>query len=353
MVRRFALRTGAIALGIVACHAGCAPVTVSFTLFADNARLDERVVQTDRGAGDAKVALIDVRGLLADRAPRPLLGPPYNPVDELAARLTRAADDPAVRALVLRINSPGGTVTASDVMFREIRRFAETTGKPVVASLGEVAASGGYYVALAADRILAEPTTITGSIGVIIPTLNVSEGLGRIGIRSRSVASGPNKDLANPLEPMREEHYRVLQGMVDEYYARFRTRVVERRGSSRSLASERVPAAFLAEGDLDILADGRVMTGSQAAAYGLVDATGGVREAFELAKQLAGIPAARLVKYYRRDADQPRSPYAAASPPAAEPPSTEINFLHVRVPGHWPWGDLDTAGAYYLWIPPG
>jgi protease-4 len=272
-------------------------------------------------------------------------------VDELSARLARARDDAGVRAIILRINSPGGTVTASDVMYREVRRFADETGKPVVASLGEVAASGGYYLALSADRIVAEPTSITGSIGVIIPTVNVSAGLERIGIHSRSLVSGKNKDVANPLEPEREGHYALLQGMVDEFYAGFRSRVVERRGPRRPLSAGDAHATTLDTSRLDDLTDGRIVTGRQAVEAGLADELGGVREAFEAAKRLAGMKGAQLVKYYREDASVPRSAYA----PTATAPSagTEINLIQIRAESLMGLAGVEGGGAYYLWLPPG
>src|SRR5688572_11159974 len=248
---------------------GCAPTTLSVTLFADNSRLLESAVLTDKGAGEDKVAQIDVRGLIADYADGGILFPTTNPVDDLTARLRKAQEGPNVKAVVLRINSPGGTVTASDMMYREVRRFADESGKPVVASLGEVAASGGYYLALASDRIVAEPTAITGSIGVLMQTINVSDGLSRIGIKSRSVTSRANKDIANPLEPMREEHYAILQGLVDEFYGQFRGLVMERRGAEPAAGSADPAAASAAatgRRNLDMtrfdeLTDGRVMTG--------------------------------------------------------------------------------------------
>lgn len=334
---------------------GCTPITVSATLFADDSRLSEATVETERGA-EADIAQIDIRGLIADREGGGLLFPGTNPVDDLTSRLRKAERDPGVKAVIIRINSPGGTVTASDILYREVRRFARESKKPVVASLGEVAASGGYYLALSADRIVAEPTAITGSIGVIIPTVNISEGLGRIGIRSRSIVSRPNKDLANPLEPIREEHYAVLQAIVDEYYARFRELVVERRGEAAGHGSDETPAAELYgrkrldASRLNELTDGRVMTGARAYEAGLVDGTGGIHEAFDLAKKLAGLKAANLIKYYRQDEDKPRSPYARSDPsPTGQ---SEINLFQIRMnaPG---LPGAESAGAYYLWIPPG
>jgi protease IV len=204
----------------------CAPLSVTIGVGPGDRKLHETTVLTDTGGDGDKVAMIDVRGLIADVREPALFGEGHNPVDEFLSRLERAGKDGSVKAVILRINSPGGTVTASDILYREVLRFRETTKKPVVASLGEVAASGGYYLALSADRIIAQPTSITGSIGVIIPTVNFSEGLSRIGIQSRSIKSGPNKDIANPLEPIREGQYAVLQGIVDEFYASFKGLVI-------------------------------------------------------------------------------------------------------------------------------
>jgi protease IV len=342
---------------LVAVLAACAPVTVSATLFGENARLHGVTVEEDKGAsGD--VVLIDIRGLIADRTPDALLGPKFNSIDELAARLKWAAQDPSVRAVILRINSPGGTVTSSDVMFREIRRFRAESGKPVVASLGEVAASGGYYIALAADRIIAEPTSITGSIGVIIPTLNFSEGLARIGIVSRPLVSGANKDMGDPLTPPREQHFVLLQAIVEEFYANFRSTVIDRRGAGRAPApggaDHPMPVArALDMSRIDQLTDGRILTGRQACEAGIVDDTGGVREAFEAAKQLAGLKGARLVKYYREDSEAPRSAYAPTASAPGSAGGTEINLLQIRAGALSPSGALESGGAYYLWLPPG
>ena len=330
--------------------AGCSPVTMTFTLFADSSKLIETTVDVDKGAGESKVAMIDVRGLIAEKIEAGLLSPGGSSVDELVARLKRAEEDSRVKAIIIRINSPGGTVTGSDMMYREVRRFSEVSKKPVIASLGEVAASGGYYLALASDRIIAEPTSITGSIGVIMPTINISEGLGKIGIHSRSIKSGKNKDLANPLEPMREEQYAVLQETVDEFYAGFKNLVVERRTRAASVGTTSIDASRLAD-----LTDGRVFTGVRAKEYGLVDQTGGVRDAFAVAKSLAGIDAARLVKYYPEGGERPKSAYAGSSVPRPGEGGggTEVNLVQIRAGGMGAFGGAGYAGAYFLWLPPG
>ena len=316
--------------------AGCSPrIEVGIGGFPER-DLRPSVVLADDAPGTDRIVLIDVRGLIVDASKPNLLGPNVNPVDRFTTHLALAEKDPRVRAVIVRIASPGGTVTGSDIMYHELRRFAATTRKPVVASLGEIAASGGYYLALASDHIIAEPTSLTGSIGVIMPTFNFSEGLGKIGIRSRAIKSGPNKDIANPFEPARESHYAVLQELVDEYAARFRALVRERR----QLSDEAFTTAT----------DGRVFSGEQALTLGLVDEVGGVREAFAAAKRLSGLKGASLVKY--SDKHNPaRSAYTLAQAPMSESPSGGVPMkLELKGPG-WPLLAEETSGLYYLWMP--
>lgn len=317
--------------GSLACVllAGCQP-KVAVNVGFGGGKIKE-VAVLDSGES-SKVAVIEVRGLIADFNRPTLLGPGVNVVDRFVAELEMARKDTSVKAVVLRLNSPGGTVTASDTMYRELRRFRDETGKPVVASMSEVAASGAYYLALGADTIYAQPTTITGSIGVIFPTLNFSEGLAKIGVHSRSVTSGPNKDIANPLEPMREGQYAVLQGMVDEYYAAFKGLVVERRKLSPEVVAQAT--------------DGRIVTGRQAKAWGLVDENGGLREAFDEAKRRAGLDGARLVKYVE-EGRAVQSPYASAGDAM---PKMETNIVQINMPELSALG-VGAAGAYYLWMP--
>ncbi len=320
----------------------CTPkVTVNLGAGSDGS-LTQRVVLRDQSPGDAKVAMIDVRGLIMDARSPGLLGSGANPVDDLVARLDLAAKDPSIKAVILRVNSPGGTVTGSDTMYHEVRHFAESTHKPVVACMGEVAASGGYYLSLAADHIVAQPTSVTASIGVIVPTMNFSEGLAKIGIIARNVVSGKNKDMAWPYSPMKDEQYQVLQAMVNDYYARFRGLVIERR-------------PHLAADHLDEATDGRVVTGARAKELGLVDELGGIREAFAAAKSRAGVTSATLVKYAVGDYE-PRTAYAASEPVAPAWPGNskgDTNFFKVDLSGGL--GALsasaETSGFYFLWLP--
>jgi len=323
-------------LAAVATMAGCLPSRFVVDVAPARPELTETVVLADDDAGvfSSKVALIHVTGLIADARAPGLLGPGPNPVDEFVARLQRAEEDTAVRAVIVRINSPGGTVTGSDIMADELERFRERTGKPVIAAMGEIATSGGYYVACSADAIVAEPTTITASIGVIIQTFNISETLDLVGVRARALTSAPNKDIANPFEPPVEEHYALLQGLVDEFYQGFREQVV----TNRPMFDEGAHADLL---------DGRVITGARAEEVGLVDSTGGLRDAFARAKSLANVPTARLVVYHPGGV-APRSAYALADPPEprAEPAPPAINLLNIDLRG----APL-TPGFYYLWSP--
>lgn len=336
------LRLGVATIGALGA-AGCLPERVTIDLKPSDRELAETVVLSDDGRRDSdsasKVALIDVRGMIADGSAPSLLGSGPNPVDELTARLDRAARDPGVRAVVLRINSPGGTVSGSDTMYREIRRFRETTGKPVVACMSELCASGGYYLALSADELIAQPTTITASIGVIIQTFNFSAGMARFGIEGRAVTSGPNKAMGSPFEPAKEEHYAILQGMVNEFYANFRGLVASRRPG---VSAE----------DLARCTDGRVVTGVEAARVGLVDSTGDLHDAFDAAKRRAGLGSARLVKYHAKG-NAPRTAYSSVAPlDAGAGPAlgdtTNVSLLSVNADS---LGLPMTPGFYYLWTP--
>jgi protease-4 len=292
------------------------------------------VVLADKDAGALRVAMFDVKGMILDASKPSLLGAGENPVDRFVARLALAENDEAIRAVVIRISSPGGTVTGSDIMYEELRRFAEKTKKPVVVSMGEIATSGGYYLALAADHIVAEPTTITGSIGVIMPTFNFSDGLRKVGITSRSVKSAQNKDIANPFEPMQNHHYTILQGLVNEYYTRFKSLVLSRRKID--------PA------NVGTVTDGRIFSGQQALELGLIDEVGGIRQAFIAAKKLAGLEKASLVKY--SDKNYPARTAYALGP--VQPPESSRSMMSLKMDVNGPLAGLATeesGAAFYLW----
>jgi protease-4 len=197
-----------------------------------------------------------------------------------------AAEDADIKALVIRVNSPGGTVTASDILYHEIRTFKEKHQIPVVASIMGLGASGGYYVASAADTVVAHPTSVTGSIGVIMLTVDASGLLEKIGVAANTVASGPKKGMGSPLRPMTPEEREVFQGVIDGFYEQFLG--VVQHGRPQLSAQE-----------IRTLADGRIYSGLQAEKLGLVDEVGYLEDAIGVAKKAAGLEEARVVTYHR------------------------------------------------------
>lgn len=237
------------------------------------------------GEGKEKVLLIGLSGLLNTQDSQSFFGE-TNMVARLKEELTHAAKDKKVKALVIRINSPGGTVTASDILYHELRAFREKRKIPIVASIMDVGASGGYYVALAADKITVHPSSVTGSLGVIMLTVNARGLLEKIGVQATAVTSGPKKDMGSPFRPMTEEERRIFQGVIDSFYERFLTVIREGR---QNLTAEQIRS----------LADGRIYSGEQAKQLGLVDQIGYLDDAIKLAKQEAGLKEARVVTYRR------------------------------------------------------
>jgi len=213
-------------------------------------------------AGKDGVAIVRVEGPILDS---------YQTVEELKA----FAEDPLVKAIVVRIDSPGGGVAPSQEIYNAVKRVRKEKNKTVIASMGTVAASGGYYIAVATDRILANPGTLTGSIGVIMQLANFQELLEKIGVKNVVVKSGKFKDIGSPFRPMQDEDRKLLQLVMDDVHRQFIDAVAE--GRSLDLA------------EVEQLADGRVFTGQQAKSILLVDDIGDLHDAIKLAGELGGI----------------------------------------------------------------
>ena len=209
----------------------------------------------------ARVAIVELEGTIVD-------------VDDLLRELKAHRDNPLVKAVVLRINSPGGVVGPTQELHAAVMRLREA-GKPVVASLGAVAASGGYYVAVAADRIYANPGTLTGSIGVIFQLPNVDGLMKKVGVDYVVVKAGRYKDIGNIARPMAPEERRILQTLLDDVHAQFIAAVA----TGRKLDPTEVVG----------FADGRIVSGAQAKDLHMVDALGGLEEAVDGAATLAGL----------------------------------------------------------------
>lgn len=317
---------------------GCGPLTFVVGLSPGDQKLTQTVVKPADRWFSPRVAIIDVSGMIYN-APKPHpLRQGENPVSLLHESLDKAQQDPKVKAVILRLNTPGGTVTASDAMYRMVKRFKHESKKPVIALMMDVAASGGYYLACATDRILAYPTTITGSIGVIVQTVSLKPALARIGIQTEAISTGPNKDAGSPLSSMTDTHRAVFRSLVDDFYQRFLEVV---RQARQSIPSDRFPD----------VTDGRVVTGQEATGLGLVDQTGDLYDAFDLAKQLAQITQADLVLYHR-PLDYVGSPYAAAPGHLVAPHNTaghtQINLAQFNIQGTLVGPRLE---FYYLWQP--
>jgi len=224
--------------------------------------------------GGDKVAVIRIEGIILDSR-------------ETIEELRHYRDNPSVKAIVLRIDSPGGAVVPSQEIFAEVRKTKAEGKIKVVTSMGNVAASGGYYIAAATDRIVANPGTLTGSIGVIMELANVKGLLEKAGVQSVVIKSGRHKDMASPFRAMTPEDRALLQTVLDDVHAQF----IDAVATGRSLQLEQVKT----------LADGRIFTGKQAQTVNLVDELGDLHDAIQLAARLVGISGEpRVIETHKR-----------------------------------------------------
>jgi protease-4 len=265
-------------------------------------RLDEAILEDNNAS--AKIAVIDVDGIITSRA---MDQSGFTMADLIKTQLERAKEDSQVKAVVLRVDSPGGEVLASDEINRVITDFQKESKKPVVASMGNLAASGGYYISAPCRWIVANELTITGSIGVIMHTWNYRGLMNKVGLQPQVFKSGKFKDmlsgerdLSQIPEEEREEERRMVQGLIDETYNRFKEVVATGRAEAHRLNEDE--GRPLADNWADY-ADGRVLSGSQAHELGFVDSLGNFQDAVKKAAELGGIGAAthaNLIRYQQR-----------------------------------------------------
>lgn len=215
-----------------------------------------------------KIAIVNITGVIKDSK-------------TVTNHLLRFKKDNRVKAIVLRINSPGGGIGPSQEIYEEVKKIRDK--KTVIVSMGSVAASGGYYIACAADRIVANPGTITGSIGVIIEFVNVEDLMEKIGFRSVIIKSGKYKDVMSPFRSITDEERTILKGVIDNVHNQF----IEAVANGRRLSKEEVSK----------IADGRIFSGEQAKALGLVDALGNLQDTISIAANMAGIKGEPKVIY--------------------------------------------------------
>ena len=291
------MRSPALVLMVLLLATGCSLVNIELT-----PRITPPQEGTVEGSGRTKILLTDISGFLSEEGSSPTLvigaPPPRVPLlVRLREELQKAEDDQSVKALIIRINSTGGTVTASDIMFKEIDLFKKKAKIPVFAVMMDVAASGGYYVALAADTIVAHPTSVTGSIGVIMLTLNAEGLLQKIGVTTAAFKSGERKDMGSPFRALTDEERKIFQSVIDGLYGQFLARLVE----SRKLPLDTART----------IADGRIYTAQQALELKLIDQIGYMDDVLKLARQKIGVDEARVVVYHR-PADYRATYYARA-----------------------------------------
>ena len=248
--------------------------------------LEEVVVE--EGSGNGKMLLIDIDGPISNRPKKTLVGFPSETgmVDRIREILKKAENDKKIKGILLRINSPGGTVTSSDIIYHEIKSFKERYNVKVYVSVVDVAASGGYYIAMAGDSIMAHPTSLVGSIGVLALKINLEGLMGKVGVEWEVVKSSEKKDFMSPFRPLTKEERTLFQETIDSYYNRFVDVVVLNRSRLDARA-------------VKILADGRVYNARQALEKYLVDSIGYLEDIVKLAKKELNQPGLKVVTYGR------------------------------------------------------
>lgn len=302
--------------------AACAAPRV-IILQGDAVALEEYTLQ---GTAREKILMVNITGEISDDPRRGLLADKPSMVQEIVSQLRKAEKDETIEALLLKIDSPGGSVTASDVLYHEIRAFRERTGIEVVAVLMDLAVSGGYYVALPADAIVAHPTSLTGSVGVIFLQPKVTGLMDKIGVQVQVSKSGRNKDMGSPFRPASDEERKIIDQLTAQLGTRFLALVREHRP---------VDAA-----GLEAVASARVFLPDEALRLNLVDAVGYLDDAVLQAARLAGIDEdARLVVYRRTEFpdDTVYNNRISAGDRGTMP------LVDLNLPGKW------RTGFYYLW----
>jgi protease-4 len=312
-----------LVLFLVLALPACAPKIKIFTAPATDP-LKEVVLEGD---GDGKLALIHLTGFLAAQPRQGMLRSTPSQVQELVSGLALAGADAEVKGVVLAIDSPGGTTTASDIIYHEISDFKQRTGKKVVVAMFDVAASGGYYAALPADWILAHPTTITGSVGVVFMRPKLHGLFDKIGVDVEVSKSGEDKDMGSPFRPTTPEEAALFQTIIDDYAARFTALVAKHRA--------------LTPQNMALVRTARVFTANQALAAGLIDQVGYIQDAFAKARALSGLTDNARVVTYRRETYPNDNPYNTMT--AADPAKTGL--LGVDASFIMP----PRAGFYYVW----
>ncbi|HAL71332.1 MAG TPA: signal peptide peptidase SppA [Verrucomicrobiales bacterium] len=291
--------------------------------------LTEKIEVQGKANVPDKIVHLDLEGIISSMSTGGFLESALPSVEGIKRGLEQAVADSEVKAIVLRINSPGGEVTASDIIYAAVKKAAAQ--KPVIVYMDSVAASGGYYVACGATKVIASETTLTASIGVIMESMNYHELFGKVGLGSQTFTSGAFKDTLSGARPMRDDEKVYIQGLVDTMYYRFLGIVSEAR---------KVPKDVLKS----TVADGRVVTGRQALEAKLVDQIGYIEDAYALAKELSDAPDAAVIKY--QSIPNLLSILGVASAKAQAPAKVELDLTGGALPKLQPGMMYYLPGAY-------
>jgi protease-4 len=286
---------------------------------------------TLEGDATGKVLVVHIRGTISDVPRRRLVSTRPSMVQEVVSQLRKAAKDSEIKAVLLKINSPGGSATASDILYNEIVAFKEKTGAKVVAAMMDVAASGGYYILLPADYILAHPTSITGSVGVLFIRPDVAGLMAKIGVEVEVSKTGENKDMGSPFRPATAEEKQIIENMIDRLGQRFLDRIAEHR---------RIDSQRLKE-----ISTARIFLADDALKLGMIDRVGYLGEAVSMAKKLAELPENAKVIVYRRTEFPDDNLYNTST---AQYEGRGLSIVSLDLPASLA---SYQAGFYYLWQP--
>lgn len=315
-----------VVLSFLAClsAAGCMFPTVK--LFTDAS--DPLKEFTIEGKGREKIAMIPVSGLIHDISKKDMIRSNPSMVQDVVAQLRLAEKDDEVKAVMLKIESPGGSVTASDILYHEIKAFKERSGKKVTAVIMNVAASGGYYIALPADWIIAHPTSVTGSVGVIFLRPQLFALMDKIGVEVAANTSGENKDMGSPFRKATADEEIIFQELTDNLGKRFVDLVAEHRKPSPEAIRD--------------IATARVYLASQALGLGLIDDIGYIADAADKTRQLAGLSKDSRIIAYRREEFPDDNVYNSFTRYGGG----HASLVDLGLPGA---SELTFSGFYYLW----
>lgn len=308
---------------------GCSP---RIRLFSDGE--DPLTEYTLEGKGRLKVLVIPVRGVLSDAPDKGWVRTRPSVVEQVVSQLRKAEKDDRIRAVVLRVDSPGGTVTAGDLLYHELTRFKARTGARIVVAMMNVAASGAYYISLPADHILAHPTTVTGSVGVIFVRPEITGLLGKIGVDVDVYKTGKNKDMGAFFRKPTDEERRIMEDLIGQLGDRFFNLVKQHRPITAD-AFEKIASA-------------RIFLAEDALALGMIDEIGYLDDAVSKARSLAGLPSDARVVVYRRAEFPDDTIYNTTG--ALQGGGRPVSLVQAGLPGYPDLGNFDT-GFYYLWYP--